>query len=255
MDSKFSAKELFDILVEDAQQPFSGWDFSYIKDRIVTEPFTWSYSAKIIPFVRTANSLLDMGTGGGEFLFSLQPLPKHTFATEAYEPNVPVAKKRLEPIGCKVVQISEISPLPFEDEQFDLIINRHEEYSSSEIFRILKSGGYFITQQVGSNNDYELNRYLGDFSEEEHANWNLDYAVNELQDAGLTILEKKDDTPKTRCFDIGAIIYYLLAIPWQIPDFSVEKYREKLFELHLEILEKEYIELTSTRFLIVAKKS
>ena len=28
MDSKFSAEELFDILVNDAQHPFSGWDFS-----------------------------------------------------------------------------------------------------------------------------------------------------------------------------------------------------------------------------------
>lgn len=251
---KFSDKELFDILIEDAQHPFSGWDFSYIKDRMVTEPLTWSYSAKIIPFVRTADSMLDMGTGGGEFLSSLQPLPKHSFATEAFKPNVPVAKKRLEPMGCKVVEISEINPLPFETEQFDLIINRHEEYSASEIFRILKSGGYFITQQVGPKNDYEVNRYLGDTSEEEYPHWTLEYAVNELQNAGLTILEKKENTNKTRCFDIGAVVYYLLAIPWQVLDFSVEKYKEKLYELHLEILDKDYIELTSARFLIIAKK-
>ena len=254
MHSKFSAKELFDILIEDAQHPFAGWDFTYIKNRMVTEPLTWSYTTIIIPYVRKVDSMLDMGTGGGEFLSSLQPLPKHTFATEAYKPNVPIAKKRLEPIGCKVVEISEKSPLLFEDEQFDLIINRHEEYSPSEIYRILKPGGYFITQQVGVNNDFELNHHLGHFAEDEYAYWNLEYATNELQNAGLNVLEKKEAAPKTRCFDIGAIVYYLLAIPWQIPDFSVEKYREKLYELHLEILEKEYIELSSSRFLIIAKK-
>ncbi len=27
-----------------------------------------------------------------------------------------------------------------------------------------------------------------------------------------------------RFFDIVAIVYYLKAIPWQIPDFSVEQY-------------------------------
>jgi len=33
-----------------------------------------------------------MGTGGGEFLASLAPLPMHTSATEAYPPNVEIAR-------------------------------------------------------------------------------------------------------------------------------------------------------------------
>ena len=254
MYSEFSPEKLFEIFIEDAQHPFSGWDFSYIANRLVTEPLTWSYSAIIIPYVRSSTTMLDMGTGGGEFLSSLQPLPKNTYATEAYKPNVPIAKKRLESLGCKVVEISEPSPLPFENNQFDLIINRHEEYSSTELYRILKPGGYFITQQVGANNDFEVNKYLDAPMEDDYAFWNVEYTSKELQEAGLKILHKKEDTPKTRCFDIGAIVYYLNAIPWQIENFTISKYKEKLYQLHLKILDEGYVELTSPRFLIIAKK-
>ncbi|MBY8984630.1 MAG: hypothetical protein KGD65_06175 [Candidatus Lokiarchaeota archaeon] len=79
--------ELFDFLVSEAKHPFSGWDFSYINSRYMEFPLTWSYSSKVLPYIRTSESLLDMGTGGGEFLATLAPLPKHTCATEGYEPN------------------------------------------------------------------------------------------------------------------------------------------------------------------------
>lgn len=41
-----------------------------------------------------------MGTGGGEFLAGLQPLPPHTCATEGYPPNIPIAQQRLKRLGA-----------------------------------------------------------------------------------------------------------------------------------------------------------
>ncbi|NHJ31919.1 MAG: class I SAM-dependent methyltransferase [Asgard group archaeon] len=250
-----TVKEIFSILLEDALHPFSGWDFSHVRSRIVTEPLTWSYHSEILPYLRTVNTMLDMGTGGGEFLSSLQPLPKETFATEAYEPNVPIAKKALEPLGVKVVQIKEDGKLPFENEQFELIINRHEYYSPIELHRILKQDGLFITQQVGWNDCLELNKRLGYSVEEiEYLGFDLDKVVQELEDANFTIIKKSEALPITRCFDIGAIVYYLKAIPWQIPEFTVEKYKENLWEMHQEISKDGFIDLTSHRMLIVAEK-
>jgi len=250
-----TSKEIFNILLKDALHPFSGWDFSHVRSRIVTEPLTWSYHSKILPFVRTAESMLDMGTGGGEFLFSLQPLPKETYATEAYDPNVPIAKQTLEPIGVKVVQIKEDGILPFENEQFELIINRHEYYSPAEIQRILKSKGLFITQQVGWKDNLELNNRLGYPVEElEYLDFDLKKIAQELEDVGFNIIKKSEAFPITRCFDIGAIVYYLKAIPWQIPEFSVEKFEENLWEMHQEIMKDGYIDLTSHRMIIVSEK-
>ncbi|MFW9923550.1 MAG: class I SAM-dependent methyltransferase [Candidatus Thorarchaeota archaeon] len=247
----------FQFFLNDSLHPFSGWDFTYIKDRIVTEPITWSYPSIILPYIRQVNSLLDMGTGGGEFLASLQPLPKKTFATEAYVPNIPIAKKTLEPLGVIVRQIFEDNKLPFANDFFELIINRHEAYDAKEVFRALKSEGLFITQQVGGTNDLDINRLLGaEVSDKtvDYLFWNLSYAVNELKDAGFKIIQEKEASPISRCFDIGAIIFYMKAAPWQMPDFSVEKYREQLFSLHKKIAKDGYIDITSERFLIIARK-
>lgn len=253
-----TSEELFELFLDDAKHHFSGWDFSYIENRIVMEPLTWSYRSRVIPIIRFANSLLDMGTGGGELLYSLQPLPKVTYATEAYKPNVPIARKKLEPIAVKVVEICEDDEkLPFEDEKFDLIINRHEFYSPKEVFRILKKGGLFLTQQVGGENDLEFNAFLEAPIDNvsQPPDWNLKYAVMELRDAGFTILQEEENSPKTRSYDIGAIIYYFKAIPWQLPDFTIEKYYNKLKAMHYEIEKKGYFETTSERFFILAKKN
>ena len=92
------------------------------------------------------SSLLDIGTGGGEFLSSLAPLPKIVYATEGYEPNIPIARKRLEPLGVKVYKVDSDENLPF-DNSFDLVINRHDRILKKRYIEYLK-GGIFVTQQV-----------------------------------------------------------------------------------------------------------
>lgn len=249
-------KDLFEFYLKDSERAFSGWDFSYVVDtgRMVDFPLKWSYTSKVLSKLRNANTFLDMGTGGGEFLSLLHPLPPNSYATEGYEPNLPVAKKRLEPLGVTVVKIEEDNILDFENDFFDLIINRHEEYSVKEVKRVLKKDAYFITQQVGGRNCIELNKILGcneDFGMNE---WNLDYAVLELEKEGLEVIEKDEDFPKLRFFDIGAVVFYLKAVPWQISDFSIDKYYDTLKNLHNIIQEKGYIDIKEHRFFILAKK-
>ena len=255
--TKLSSKEqdeLFDFYVEEAKQPFSGWDFSYIEDRFVTAPLTWSYSSKILPVIRKSTSVLDMGTGGGEFFSSLKPLPKISYATESYGTNFPIAKKRLETLGVKVIKPENDENLPFENNFFDLVINRHEYYSENEVFRILKQNGILITQQVGGTNDNMIRKLLTGNEGGEYADWNVNSAADKLNDAGFTILEQDEFFPIKRYFDIGAIVYYLHAVPWEVPDFTVEKYNDQLRDIHAIILRKGYLEARSHRFFIKALK-
>ncbi|MHA1931659.1 MAG: class I SAM-dependent methyltransferase [Promethearchaeota archaeon] len=251
--------ELFDFLVSETEHPFSGWDFSYINNRFVEFPLTWSYSSKILPFIRTSDSLLDMGTGGGEFLANLTPLPKHTCATEGYEPNLSIAKNKLEPLCVKVFYLKdEKTDLPFRNEEFNLIINRHEYYNPNEVYRILNSNGIFITQQVGDKNNSKLKFILtGNQASENEVEWNLEYATNELEAAGFEILESMEDITQTRIFDVGALVYFLKAIPWEFPDFTVKKYYHKLAEINEYINDNGYLDLdmNTHRFIIKAKKS
>lgn len=250
-------EELFKFLVSEAEHPFSGWNFSHLSDRVVNSPLTWSYRSKILPMIRNVDSLLDMGTGGGDFLASLMPLPKHTCATEGYKPNVSVARKLLEPLGVKVFQYENDNYLPFDDEEFELIINRHESYFPKEVFRLLKLGGYFITQQVGVINDSKL-RFILTNKEDVDINieWSFEIMVKNLELAGFQIAESHENITQTRIYDVGAIVYYLKAIPWELPGFSVEKYRGKLEEIHNQIIKHGYLDLDGNnhRFFIKTVK-
>jgi len=250
-------EELYEFLISEAERPFSGWDFSYLGNRIRNAPLSWCYMSEILPLIREVDSLLDMGTGGGEFLSLLLPLPKHTSATEGYMSNLPIAKSRLEPLGVKVCPYENDENLPFDDKEFDLIINRHESYSPQEVFRILKPGGSFITQQVGDKNDAQLRLILTDKEElENHVEWNLAHAKKELKNSGFKVEKARESLTLTRIFDVGAIVYYFKAIPWELPHFTVEKYQNKLKIIHERILNNGYIDLEANnhRFFIKARK-
>src|SRR5512140_1130732 len=97
-------------------KPFRGWGFSEIlRAGSATEsPLEWNYYDEILPRVRRAVTMLDMGTGGGEFLKSLAPLPHQTFATEGYQPNVAIARRRLGTLGVRVISRYADEKLPFE---------------------------------------------------------------------------------------------------------------------------------------------
>jgi hypothetical protein len=72
---------------------------------------------------------------------------------------------------------------------------------------------------------------------------------------GFDVLYFNEDFPKTRFYDLGAVLFYLKAIPWQIEDFSIDKYRETLETIEKNIKNNGFIEFTEHRFIIKSKKN
>ncbi|MED1477251.1 class I SAM-dependent methyltransferase [Bacillus pseudomycoides] len=244
--------KLFFNLLENANASFTGWDFSFITetDRMKSQLLSWSYGSMAFSLIQNTNSMLDMGTGGGEFLSMLRPFPPSIYATEGYSPNIPLAKKNLEPLGVKVLEVTNDETLPFDDGQFDLILNQHESYSVSEVKRILSPNGIFLTQQVGGLDCAEINEALGAPLNSEFTNWNLETALSELEQHGFKVLTYKEAFPVQRFYDISALVYYLQAIPWQVPDFKTETYVNELYKIHQLILQKGYFDVKQHRFFI-----
>jgi hypothetical protein len=230
------------LLAEAEDAAFSGWDFSYLRDRMLEGDPPWRYADRVRARLPGLPALLDLGTGGGEILATLAPLPPDTAATESYPPNVSVARTRLAPLGVKVIAVESVpdnvvigpgeglGTLPFADERFPLVIDRHESYYPAEVRRVLARGGTFITQQVGGTNLSALNTLLD--APPSSDNWNLAFAERQLTEAGFTIAAGEEAFPETLFRDIGAVAYYLKAIPWQIPDFSIAHYRDRLWAMH-----------------------
>ncbi len=251
-------KSFQELVAEAEGQPFSGWDFSYLKGRYEEGGPSWDYRQKVIIRMKEVRTMLDMGTGGGELLSTLRPLPKKTFATETYPPNAELARRRLRPIGVRVVQIESEAHLPFDAGYFDLVINRHEDFSAKEVHRILKGGGTFITQQVGGKNNDELNQLLQEkiHGRITHPNpsWNLARVTAELKEVGFDIVDQLEESYPSKFYDIGAVVYFLRHVPWEMPDFDTVKYRGPLLELHQKFTETGRLRVTSQRFYVEARK-
>ena len=110
--------KLKELCKEEEKKAFKGWDFSYLRDRWIGEELAWNYRDILIEYLNSDYKLLDMGTGGGEFLLSLNHPYNNTFVTEAWEPNVQLCKEKLEPLGIQVKQVFNDNELPFENDIF-----------------------------------------------------------------------------------------------------------------------------------------
>jgi SAM-dependent methyltransferase len=163
----------------------------------------------------------------------------------------------LTPLGVTLLHTADdiAVPLPLADDSLDLVINRHANHAAEELLRILRLGGRFLTQQVGGQDQFRLNEIFQDDPHFEYSDWTLAYAVNELEAAGFTILDAREAFPETRFLDIGALVYYLKIIEWQVPDFDIHKDRAILKQVHAEILQRGFLETHQHRFLIEALKT
>jgi SAM-dependent methyltransferase len=228
--------------------PFAGWDFSYLRDRRHdVDHAPWDYSTIAQERLRTATAVLDVDTGDGmRFADTLTEsgFQGRACATEGYGPNIPLARATLEPLGVEVRETgtslhpSSATPsadakrLPFEDASFDLVLNRHGSLYSVETKRVLRPGGWLVTQQVGSKTNLEIH-YLLD-APLPTGTRDLATCRAWLEAAGFRIRRALEAFTTTR-YDVGALVWYLKAVPWQIPNFSVDRYAGKLVALHRQV--------------------
>ena len=120
--------------------------------------------------------------------------------------------------------------------------------------RILKPNGIFITQQVSELDSLELHQVLEKATAFPVGKWSLTQAATGLYEANFDIQMAEKAALNYAFLDIGAVIYYLKAIPWEIEDFSLETHFDELTQLHNLIERQGQFCTTAHRFLIIANK-
>jgi SAM-dependent methyltransferase len=240
---------------EEKVASIKGWDFSHLKGRLFDDEKTlpWDYKQTVLKYLKPEMKVLDIDTGGGEFLLSLGHPNENITVTESYAPNVELCQKTLCPKGINVVNCK-ADNLPFEDESFDIILNRHGDLAPEEFFRVLKKGGLFVTQQVGAYNDREFVKLLLPKADIPFPTQYLQHQAEEFENAGFDILEENEGYYKMRFSDVGALVWFAKIIEWEFAGFSVEKCAEKLLKAQEIISNDEFIEGTAHRFYFVAQK-
>ena len=240
---------------EEKTASITGWDFSHIDGKYEEDNnHPWDYRGEIEKVLTPDKKLLDIDTGGAEFLLSLNHPYKNTAATEGYPPNVELCKKRLLPLGADFRELTDYKNTTFKDNEFDVVINRHGDFDAEELYRIVKPGGYFITQQVGEDNDRDLVLFLLPDTPKSFPNHNLKNNAKKLSDAGFIIESAEEFFEPIRFFNTSALVWFAKIIEWEFIGFSVDKCFDKLLEVEKKIKEKGSFEGTTHRFFIKARK-
>ena len=250
-----SNAELIKTWKHEEQQPFTGWDFSYLHGRMVEEQPPWSYLARARALMQQSTAVLDMGTGGGERLLELRDdWPEKVVVTEDYAPNVKLAGERLGPLGVTVIRVAltRVGLMPFESGEFDLVLNRHSGLNCTEVARVLSPGGTFLTQQVHGLWAQDLLAAFGATPKWPDAT--PDYYLPRLEAAGLSIETAEEWLGRLTYHEVGAVVYYLKAVPWLVEGFSVDTHADNLTRLQGRLEYEGELVFEARKFLIEARK-
>lgn len=232
-----------------------GWDFSHIHGRYQEDDdLPWDYAKIIRQYLNSGMDIMDYDTGGGEFLLSLHHPYDKTSATEGYPPNVELCREKLPPLGIRFRECHDPSRIPFEDESFDLILNRHGDFNAKELFRLLRPNGVFITQQVGEDNDRDLVKMVLPDTPKPFPGLNLAQQRRHFEAAGFRIIQAEEAYRPIVFYDIGVFVWFAHIIEWEFPGFSVDKCFHQLLKMQETLDQNDRIEGTIHRYLIVAKK-
>ena len=118
--------------------------------------------------------------------------------------------------------------------------------------RVLSPGGTFLTQQVHGmwlwdmQAAFDATPLFPDVSAAKY--------VPLLEAAGLTMTAVEEWEGRLVFADVGAIVYYLKAIPWEVPGFTVKTHLRYLFALQERVEAGEELGFHAARFLLEARK-
>lgn len=145
-----------------------GWDFSKM-NYVVEQKHDFNYYKSVVEKISPNTVMLDIGCGSAEKTARFYGLAKKVYFTD-YEPEM---LKRAEvnvekyyendDIQCNKFVFDKIDSrgsFKYSNESFDLVVSRHCGANMHEVYRVLKHGGAFISEDVSSDDCQELKDYF-----------------------------------------------------------------------------------------------
>jgi SAM-dependent methyltransferase len=242
------------LVAEGAAVPLEGWDFSWFEGRATEERPPWGYARLMAEHMAQAEAALDIQTGGGEVLATLARRPSLLVGTEGWPPNVALARKRLLPLGVGVVRAADSPALPFADASFDLVVSCHPAVVLwSEIGRVLRSGGTYLSQQIGPGTNRELTDFLMGPQPVNESRSAVSARAGATA-AGLDVVDLRECGLRVEFFDIGAVVHFLRKVSWTVPGFTPQAYEPELRLLHERMQRNGSFVSTARRLLVEARR-
>lgn len=208
---------------------------------------TYSSQNVVLKYVDEDSHLATISLDGGEFVSSFDYLPPITYVVDAqYEK----ATTKLADKHVKVTHLTDDGKMPFKDERLDVVVNELANYDKFDLYRIVKPGGYILIDQIGSDNYREIMNVFLPFKIK--GRWDLETSSQLLSEIGLEIVDGFEEHGFVRFNTLTSFISFMKGITRV--DIKHDKFMNFYGQVLKQIKEKSYFELTTHRFMVVARK-
>lgn len=233
-----------------------GWDFSRMRD--AREPMPWDYLDVVRGYLQPTDRVLDVGTGGGEKLLSLAACYDSAVGVDASPEMIETAQKNRAEAQVETVsfEVMRGEALRFPDGAFDVVLNRHCSVDVREAFRVLRPGGYFITQQVGARNTRNICELFGcgvggeyevDLFQE------LPVLAGAFRQLGCRLVWAAEYDVGYWFLDVESLLFWFQAIPMP-EDFDIETHWPQVDHVIAEFGTPQGIETNEHRELLIVQR-
>jgi len=231
-----------------------GWDFGRLKKKV--SGVRWNFYEEVLKKCDKNTVLLDIGMGGGEKVLELADKVKLLVGIDHAEGMVKTARKNLTKSGRKNVYFyqMEARKVGFPDGFFDVIACRQSNFFPKEVYRLLKPGGWFLTQQVGEDDKENITKCFGRGISQNKEGTLMNRYGRAMKQVGFKNIKMKSYNATEWYAGADDIIYLLKHAPI-VPNFGGKKEdMESLAKFIAENKEKKGIKTNSRRFMIVGRK-
>ena len=243
---RYSESELNQIAEQVGQRV--GWDFSTM--HTLREPVPWDYLTVVRKYLRPTDSVVDLGTGGGERLLELQSDVSELLGIDPDGEMIGrarrlAAKERLSNVRFEVGTGTNLN------REFDVVLNRHAPFNPEMVKELLVDDGYFVTQQVGHRNMANV-RVAFQLEAEDAA----PVSVQQFLDVGLDVERFEEYNVSYTILDVESLVFWLQALDVAHSDFvgfNAERDTEAINRLLDSSLTSQGVETNEHRFLLVAR--
>lgn len=210
------------------------------------EPYEM-YEKIILQEQKSKGSLLEIGSGIGNYTSILLKTNMNVVASDISPNSLKVLSKRFKNMKFKT-KLANMEKLPFKDASFDLVCGvgflsyGDNVKTINEIYRVLKTGCYFIcVDSLNNNFIYRLNRYFQFIK----GNTSL-HTIRKMPNLNLIKnYEFKFNRVKT---------YYFGSLIWLAPIISLICSQKVVTKLIRYVDKKIKVKSSAFRFLLIAKK-
>jgi len=241
--------------IVDTNGKLDGWNFSRV--RLGREPVLWDYVDVVRQYIKPADRVLDIGTGGGEVFFSLAPYFGKGVGVDQDPAMIEAANRNLSALALDNISllVMEGNSLKFDPDEFDVVLLRHLSVYVREIVRVLRKGGYFITQMVGQRSSLNILDAFGWTPSSFAPDWWQPVAqlAGEFQLCGCRIVAQAEYDVPCWFYDLESFMFWLMSVPWP-EEIKLEKHW-KIINRILETSQTERgIETNEHRGLFIVQK-